>query len=105
MAADLGKLTVDDFTPLVGETFVLDVVEGPRLEFTLTASSAAPPAVTASYPEGLRPPFSLTFRGPAEPILAQQICPLVHESLGRVDLFLVPRGASPDGVDYEVSFG
>lgn len=44
-----------------------------------------------------REQFSLVFRGPAEPQLAQQLWPLEHEALGRFELFLVPIGPDAEG--------
>ena len=49
-------------------------------------------------------PFTLTFRGPAAPILPQQIYPLTHESLGNWEIFLVPIGPDKQGMLYEAIF-
>ena len=54
--------------------------------------------------EGGRRPFSLIFRGPAEPILSQQIYPLTHEAMGTLELFLVPVGQDKKGILYEALF-
>lgn len=48
--------------------------------------------------------FSLIFRGPAQPLLKQGTRHFVHPSLGELDLFLVPIGATPEGADYEAAF-
>ena len=53
--------------------------------------------------EGRRP-FSVIFRGPAEPILPQRIYQVSHEKLGTLDLFLVPVGQGEKGVQYEALF-
>jgi len=45
--------------------------------------------------------YSLLFRGPKEFCLLQSMYPLEHESLGPLDLFLVPVGDRPDGFRYE----
>lgn len=48
--------------------------------------------------------FSLLFRGPAERPLGQGICPLEHERLGRLAIFLVPVGRDEAGLLYEAVF-
>ncbi len=48
--------------------------------------------------------FSLIFRGPPEPCLAQQTYELQHSAMGTFDLFLVPVGADADGMTYEAVF-
>lgn len=45
--------------------------------------------------------FSLLFRGPNAPILAQQIYELRHPVLGECTLFLVPVGLNQQGALYE----
>lgn len=44
-----------------------------------------------------REQFSLLFRGPAEPLLAQSLWPMEHEELGTFELFLVPVGPDAEG--------
>ncbi len=48
--------------------------------------------------------FSLEFRGPAGSILPQATYGLEHPALGALAIFLVPVGASSEGVDYESVF-
>lgn len=48
--------------------------------------------------------FSLIFKGPVDPFLPQQICPMRHEALGQLDLFLVPIDQNEDGFLYEAFF-
>ncbi len=48
--------------------------------------------------------FSLLFRGPLAPRLAQQIHHFEHEKLGTFDLFLTAIGADEKGTTYEVVF-
>ena len=54
--------------------------------------------------EGGKRPFSVIFRGPAEPVLPQRIYQVSHEELGTLDLFLVPVGQGKKGVQYEALF-
>ena len=49
-------------------------------------------------------PFSVLFRGPAEPILRQAIYHLEHPELGTLGLFLVPVGPDEHGMRYEAVF-
>jgi hypothetical protein len=51
-------------------------------------------------------PFSLYFSGPAGSRLPQQIYKLTHDSMGELDIFLVPLGPHPKrgGMMYEAVF-
>jgi hypothetical protein len=48
--------------------------------------------------------FSLLFRGPMAPVLPQRIYRLDHNSLGRLEIFLVPLGPDGEGMQYEAVF-
>jgi hypothetical protein len=48
--------------------------------------------------------FSLFFRGPLEYFLQQATYRMEHESLGEIDLFIVPVGREADGFRYEAVF-
>jgi hypothetical protein len=48
--------------------------------------------------------FSLYFRGPGDLLLPQHLYPLEHDSLGSVELFLVPIGNDERGLRYEAVF-
>ena len=48
--------------------------------------------------------FSLLFRGPFLPALAQQIYAFEHDGLGRFDLFIVPVRQDTQGLYYEAIF-
>lgn len=103
---DLRALSLGDFAPAVGEPFAIARTDAPPIELVLHSATPldlpgeAPPA----DPSALRRPFSLTFAGPPEPRLAQQIVPLTHARLGRLDLFLVPIAREADGMRYEAVF-
>jgi len=96
----LDKLTRADFGPLVGSSFSLEAHDV-TLELQLIASDSAG-APESSAP---RQPFSLLFRGPHSPLLAQQIHPLNHSSLGVLEIFLVPIGPDDQGQRYQAIFG
>lgn len=48
--------------------------------------------------------FSLIFHGPLEPVLPQCIYHLNHESLGSIEIFLVPVGPEGQSMQYEAVF-
>ncbi|MBE0611635.1 MAG: hypothetical protein IH609_19800 [Dehalococcoidia bacterium] len=53
---------------------------------------------------GGRQPFSLVFRGPANPLLPQAIYRLESDAVEPLEIFLVPIGRDADGVTYEAIF-
>lgn len=98
----LDQLTIDHFSKHVSESFTL-CIEGMD-SFTLELIEVSP---LGSTPENstMRQAFSVIFRGPAQPILIQQIYSVTHKDMGELTLFLVPLG--PDrtgGVRYEAVF-
>jgi len=59
------------------------------------------------YDQGEEPSmerFSIYFRGPVEPLLAQQTYSLDHEQLGTLDIFIVPISRDETGLRYEAVF-
>ena len=48
--------------------------------------------------------FSLHFRGPAAPRMAQHIYTLEHDKLGRFDIFLTAIAGDAEGITYESVF-
>jgi hypothetical protein len=90
-------LTAEDFRPHLGAGFRLadESAEFELLEVTERAGAARP---------GSRASFSVVFRGPAQPVLEQRIRRLEHDSMGALELFLVPIGRDAGGVLYEAVF-
>lgn len=92
-------LDADSFEPHVGQPFAVGgvpmVLE--RVE------RWGPPAAPAGGEAG-RQPFTLTWLGPAEPVLAQRIHDVEHPTLGSLAIFIVPVGSTPAGVHYEAVF-
>lgn len=101
---DLADVTLETFEPLLGTTLELQVsdAEGARRVLALELREAT--ALPAPRGDSGRPPFSLIFRGPADPQLPQATYPLAHPALGTVEIFIVPVGRSEDGVDYQAVF-
>jgi hypothetical protein len=94
---DLASLTVDDFAPLEGAPFRLRW-DGTDVPLVLEEVREL------GRREGFRNPFSLLFRGPAAPLLPQQVHELAGDGLGELALFLVPVGADERGAAYEAVF-
>ena len=51
-----------------------------------------------------RQSFSLIFRGPMEPLLPQKTHVLKNETMGNLEIFLVPIGPDDQGMRYEAIF-
>jgi hypothetical protein len=90
-------VTYDDLAACLNNTFEAAAGDGRRLPLRLSQVSAR----RATQRQEL---FSLFFRGPAEPLLPQHTYRLDHETMGSLDLFLVPVGRDQDGVEYEAAF-
>jgi hypothetical protein len=101
----LDRLTASDFEPAVGETFALDAGETGSLEMTLLEARLHDPDGPAQHPDGTRAPFTVLFRGPAQPLLPQRIYHVEHESVGAMEIFIVPVGQDGSGTTYEAVFG
>lgn len=90
-------LSKASFDPLVGEAFLTGPAdEAPALRLTETR------ALGSAMRDGGA--FALTFQGPPEPFLAQATYRLSHETLGEVDIFIVPVEQREDGFVYEAVF-
>jgi hypothetical protein len=101
MVTMLQNLTAASFEGLVGSDFRLDPAEAGITSLRLVEAKD----VTGRYGAGpRRAPFTLLFRGPKSPLLSQRIYALVHEALGRLEIFLVPLGPDPEGMRYEAVF-
>ena len=49
-------------------------------------------------------PFSLIFRGPLSPVAEQRSYVVTNETLGQMEIFLVPIGPDAQGMRYEAIF-
>ena len=92
----LEGLTAASFASRVGEQFKLDEAHGSH-ELTLVECESLGQSLQ-------REAFSLTFLGPADPVLAQQIYRMRNPELGALEIFLVPIGADASGTRYEAAF-
>lgn len=93
----LEKLSLDSFTRVLNTQFRLNSGSSPPLEMLLIEATDL-----TSSPR--HEAFSIVFRGPRQFLLQQSIYRLEHESLGSMELFLVPIGVDEDGIRYEVIF-
>ena len=90
--------SLTDFSDYTGHPFPVSV-GGARILLTLTQATE----VKGGIPGG-RKPFSLIFRGPAQPLLPQAIYDFEHPIHGVIPIFIVPLGTDADGVTYEAVF-
>jgi hypothetical protein len=80
----LEDLTVDDFRPLLHDSFRISPPDAAAFEVELVDVTEIP------RDPGGRAPFSLVFQGGPNPPLAQSIYRVEHDQLGELDIFLVP---------------
>lgn len=100
---DLGTFTLDDAKALVGTVFTV-TVEG--TDYQLKLYDAAPFEFRARRKAQIpkRPPFSIYFNGPYDPILWQGTYTLRADEATLETLFLVPIGRDEEGAEYEAVF-
>lgn len=97
----LHTLQSADFFLLLNETFRirLEGVEPIELELVNIAATGS------ASRSNTRQPFALTFLGPvSQQYLVQHIYCLEHESIGKLDLFIVPLGPDAGRMRYEAIF-
>jgi len=100
----LERLTAETFLLAVGETFRLDAGDAGTLELELLESRLHDPDAAMVDKSGTRAPFSLLFLGPVDPVLPQRIYRLEHDSVGPIEIFIVPVGRDDTGTTYEAVF-
>ena len=93
-------LTFETFTGHEGESFVLHV-EDERLTLELVEVEHGKYEPMA---EGLRDPFLLIFKGPKEPLATEGVFKVAHETLGELDLYLIPIVSPPGQQHYQSVF-
>jgi hypothetical protein len=100
-------LTRATFAPHVGDTFRVSLSPPDTLPVTLVALNdltmrALPAADGSAPPRGES--FSLLFRGPRAPQLAQGLYEFFHDTIGTFAIFIVPIAADAESVRYEAIF-
>src|SRR3954463_8100248 len=91
-AADFSAHLHDKFRVVIGAdvSFQLELVE---------VHDTGRPSTTRK-----QSPFSLLFKGTRDNLLPQQLYRIEHETLGPMDLFIVPVQPDKDGYYYEAVF-
>lgn len=99
MRADI---TVEDFAVHLRSAFRIPRGAGPPLELELIEVER----LTQPRSGTTRSPFTVIFRGPSSPALAQGIYRLEHEGCEPCEIFLVPIGPEGDslGPHYQAIF-
>jgi hypothetical protein len=92
------QLVFETFEPLVGTDFVV-AVDGEPVALNLV--EATPFANSAAL---ARAPFGLLFQSGIQQVIPQQLFPLRHETLGELEIFLVPTAQNPTGIQYYATF-
>lgn len=100
----LDQLTQATFARLMGKRFRLHFADGKNVELELIEANLLPAHPGRLEKNLRREPFSLLFRGPSTLMLPQRIHVLEEETLGRVEIFLVPIGPDEVGQCYEAVF-
>ena len=95
---DLGAITADDFEPHIGTEFRRVADDGHEASLQLVEVNRR----GRQWQD--RESFSLLFRDPGDVGLAQNLHPLQHETLGELEIFLVPVGRTEAGWEYEAVF-
>ena len=93
------RLSWDEARGLAGESF--EVIAGEANSHG-TVVQVASVAERASAPAMVQ--FALVFRGPREPLLAQDTYRFRHARLGDFAFFITPIAQSADATDYEACF-
>jgi hypothetical protein len=88
------------FAPLVGHAFAITATDDTRVDAILIEAVSVSDQPVASG----RVPFSIIFSGPGDPILPQGIHRLEHETLGPLDVFLVPLQPEAGEARYQAVF-
>ncbi|HEY8907818.1 MAG TPA: hypothetical protein VIM63_17470 [Rhodoferax sp.] len=94
------ELSLAHFSTLRGEHFAIHLESGEPVIAELVEAQRL-----SSSPFNGRQPFSLLFKGPASPLLPQQIYQMVHRHDPQpLEIFLVPVSADAAGACYEAVF-
>lgn len=94
-------LTIDSFSPRLGELFNILLEDGTRLPVKLTevTSWGGRPSEDLA-----RIPFTLGFHTVPEAVITQGTYRVENGAMGTLELFLVPRTPDERGMRYEAVF-
>ena len=97
----LDRMKLEDFHACLGQAFTVRLEDGQTIGMVLKEAN---PLGTFNPAVQKRQAFSLIFRGPPQPVLPQMIYPMANDSLGPLDLFIVPVGPDAQGLCYDAVF-
>src|SRR5215471_4957368 len=100
----LEHLTIDTFSPLLGNTFTVHVDATTAIDVDLVEVTDLGAAAGPTPPARQRSPFSIVFRSTSAAAVEQRIYRMEHATLGTFELFLVPIGPVVGGMGYEAVF-
>jgi uncharacterized protein DUF6916 len=95
------SLTEEEFSKHINTIFSINLDAGGRVDLELVEVKGY--MRKPGDAEGMER-FSVFFKGPGKPLLAQQTYSLSNEGMGTIDLFLVPIGLDEGGFRYEAVF-
>src|SRR2546421_3935184 len=96
---DLGTFTVDDAQRFVDKVFAVSV-DGTEVQLKLIEASAIEIRARRRSPSPKRPPFSVFFLGPRDPVLPQAPYTLTNDDTRFEGIFIVPIGRDDEGTEY-----
>lgn len=98
----LRTLKLEDFEPLVGQGFTFSVPAGRQVE---TRLDHCRPLGGQTVADALRAPFAIVFTTETREVVPQQIVEVANETLGSLEIFVVPVGPDGEGrMQYEAVF-
>ena len=100
---NLDQLTSADFRPYLDQPFAIHYGGDEPLAAALARVTDLGPAPERPGAPA-RAPFAVILRGPYQPVLPQRIYRVEHESLGAIEIFIVPVGPDQQGMCYEAIF-
>lgn len=106
---DMRTASADTFRPYVDQTFTLCALDGAVIcDVTLQAvklgdANGIRDTVVTIDDVDIPPrhPFSLTWIGPKDPMIAQSMVKMKHSDIEDFEIFLSPFAQDPDAVLYE----
>jgi hypothetical protein len=97
MAESLDRVNSQTFKEQLHTRFQVQSPDAGPVSLELIAVEEPPTAPSLEL-------FCLHFRGPAAPVLQQQIWQFQHARMGSLELFMTPIAADAAGTTYEVIF-
>ncbi len=88
------------FEPCLNDVFRVETSEG-VVEIELSEVELNP---AGSSDDSVRKPFTLIFRGPKTPLLAEAVQVLGHDDLGSVEIYLIPILSTGEQQSYQAIF-